>query len=440
MNKIRFIWEELKSSFWFVPSLIICLSIAAAFFLVSMDKMLSYEPEGIIRYVFPGSIQSARAVLSIISAAMIGVAGTVFSITLVALTLASSQFGSRLLRNFMHERLNQVVLGTYISTYVYCLIVLNTVKDNEQLSFIPNFSILVAILATIANIVLLIFFIHHISVSIQAEKVISDIYQSLGKNLDTLFPENIGESPADRQEEMDESKHIEKFPYKESSRSSKSGYIQYLDEEGLMRMASEHDLLIQMNSRPGDYIVHSASLADIYCKSEIEEGLAERIAKNYILGSSRTPQQDLEYAIYQLVEIASRALSPGINDPFTAIACIDNLSSILARLAQRKFPSKYRHDENGQLRVIADILTYEGVMNAAFNQIRQYGSGTPSVLIRLLESLQAILKFTQIEEQRLAIKKHAQMVYSLAQRSIDEPNDLEDLNSRYELLLKDLEK
>ncbi len=191
MGKLKFIWQELTGSFWFIPMLIILFSIGLASVLIFVDRAVDIRSIGYLNSILTESADSARSVLSTISGAMIGVAGTVFSITLVALTLASSQFGSRLLKNFMHERLNQVVLGTYVSTYVYCLIVLNVVKDNDAQVFIPTLSILVAIMAAIGNIVLLVIFIHSIASSIQADKVISDISISLRQNIERIFSEEL---------------------------------------------------------------------------------------------------------------------------------------------------------------------------------------------------------------------------------------------------------
>ncbi len=436
MKKLLFLWEELKTSFWFVPALIIAAAIALAIGFLYLDNLIHFQPSGIIQYIFTGSTDSARAVLSTISGAMIGVAGTVFSITLVALTLASSQFGSRLLRNFMHERLNQVVLGTYISTYVYCLIVLNTVKETDQVSFIPTFSVFVAILAAVANIVLLIIFIHHIAISIQADKVISDISVSLSKNINALFPEEMGEEP-----EPKAAPEVEvlkaKFRYRQSVKASRSGYLQYIDQEGIFDKANEMDWFISLHFRPGDFLVKDLEIATIHSHEKHEEKVLERLADNFIIGDVRTPQQDAEFSIHQMVEIAARALSPGVNDPYTAIACIDNLTSTMCYLTKVKFPSRYRYDEKENLRVMVEALTFEGMLNAAFNQIRQFAKGSPSVVIRLMEALITIHRFARNHEQKRAVQTHAEMVLRLAENSFEEKNDLEDMRKRSKQIIEE---
>ncbi len=429
MKKLLFLWEELKTSFWFIPTLIIAAAIGLAIGFLYLDNLIDFQPSGIIQYIFTGSADSARAVLSTISGAMIGVAGTVFSITLVALTLASSQFGSRLLRNFMHERLNQIVLGTYISTYVYCLIVLNTVKETDQISFIPTFSVFVAILAAVANIVLLIIFIHHIAISIQADKVISDISASLSKNINALFPEKMGEEP-----EPKAAPEVEvlkaKFRYRQTVKAPRSGYLQYIDQQEIFNKANEMDWFISLHFRPGDFLVKDLEIGTVHSHEKHEAKVLESLADNFIIGDVRTPQQDAEFSIHQMVEIAARALSPGVNDPYTAIACIDNLTSTMCYLTKVKFPSRYRYDENENLRVMVEALTFEGMLNAAFNQIRQFAKGSPSVVIRLMEALITIHRFARSHEQKKAIQTHAEMVLRLAENSFEEKNDLEDMRKR----------
>lgn len=434
MKRLYFFWDELIASFWFIPILIIMVSIGTAIGLLYLDHLIDLKPSGGLEFIYTGSVDSARSVLSTISGAMIGVAGTVFSITLVALTLASSQFGSRLLQNFMHERINQIVLGTYISTYVYCLIILNSVKSTDQLSFIPSFSVLFSIVAAIANIILLIIFIHHIAVSIQADKVIADISGTLSKNLKILFPEELGSGPeGDKIPNVIDIKNG--YQFKRHIVSPKSGYILYMDNSMIADMAKEEDLLIELYQRPGDYLVQDKVIGEVFSNKEYVDEEAFKFQDIFIIGKSRTTQQDSEFSIHQMVEIAGRALSPGVNDPYTAIACIDNLTSTMCYLTKVRFPSKYRYDEEQNLRVIASTLTFEGMMNVAFNQIRQFAGGSPSVVIRLMEAFITIDKFAKNNEQKSAVHKHAEMVLRVAEESFTEKNDLKDMRERSILIL-----
>jgi uncharacterized membrane protein len=275
---------------------------------------------------------------------MIGVAGTVFSVTLVALTLASSQFGPRLIKNFMYVRLNQIVLGSYISTYLYCLIVLNAIQENNDFTFIPTLAIFLAIIAAIANIILLIVFIHQIATSIQADKVISDISAFISKQVRVLFPEKMGDEP-DPADELPVDAIKAQYSNIISIKNSKSGYLQYIDSESILNIMTDFNALLELNYRPGDYLVEGVEIGKLYTNKTLEEDNLEKILFQFVIGKTKTAQQDLEFSIHQMVEIAARALSPGVNDPYTAIACIDNLTATMCYLAQVKFPSKYRVDD-----------------------------------------------------------------------------------------------
>lgn len=434
MNKILFFWQKLLSTFWFLPVLMIGLAVILSVSLVYLDSVVSFSQEGLIRYFLVNSSDSARSILSTISGAMIGVAGTVFSVTLVALTLASSQFGPRLIKNFMYVRLNQVVLGSYISTYLYCLIVLNSVRESDDYSFIPSISILMAILAAMANIILLIVFIHQIAVSIQADKVISDISDFIAKQVKRLFAEEI-EEEKHNEENVDTEAVISGYQIHSAIKSPKSGYLQYVDYEMLEEVITKNDVLLELNYRPGSYLVRGRKVGTVYSDTEFEKDKVEKILGQFFIGKTKTAQQDIEYSIHQMVEIAMRALSPGINDPYTAITCIDNLTATMCYLAKAKFPPKYLHDEEGKLRVIVDRVDFEGVLDAAFNQIRQFSGGSPAVIIRQMEALITISEFTSMKSYKKAVIKHAEMVLNVGKQTIKENNDLDDLNERAKKVL-----
>lgn len=434
MKKLLFFWKELLATFWFLPVSILSASIGLAMGTVYLDNSISISQNGWFRFFIVNSADSARTILSTISGAMIGVAGTVFSVTLVALTLASSQFGPRLIKKFMYVRLNQIVLGSYISTYLYCLIVLIAIKGSEDYTFIPSVSILVAIFAAIINIILLIVFIHQIAISIQADKVVADISIFISNQAENLFPELIGEEK-EGDGEIDFKKEVSQYAKRTSFRSPKGGYLQYIDGESLMNVVTEAEALFDLQVRPGAFLVQGMEVGWIYSNHELGKGQMEKIADQFVIGEVKTSQQDLEFSIHQMVEIAARALSPGVNDPFTAIACIDNLSATLSYLVKSKFPSKFRHDPVGKLRIVADTLDFKGVLDAAFNQIRQFAGGSPSVIIRLMEALITILNFAIEQAHHEAIVRHAEMIFRLGKESITEMNDLEDLRKRAEKIL-----
>lgn len=435
MKKLLLKWDKLKASFWFIPVVLIVISILLSFGLLYIDSLVHFPQDGLGHFLFVSSSDSARSILSTISAAMMGVAGTVFSITLVALTLASSQFGSRLIKNFMYVKINQIVLGAYISTYLYCLLVLNSVQDSNDYTFIPSISILVAIIATIANIILLIIFIHQIATSLQADKVASDITDIILRQVKTLLPEKIGED-SKSEYNLDISSVISGYQNRIPIKSPKNGYLQYIDSEALLKIVSKNNSLLELYHRPGGHMVAGAEMGLLYSNGNWKKDELEIIFRQFEIGKTKTSQQDIEFSIQQMVQIASRALSSGINDPYTAITIVDNLTATMSCLAQAKFPSKYRFDKEGNLRIIADVLKFEGVLDAAFNQIRQFSNGNTAVIIRLMEALTTIIRFANNERDKEAVIRHAEMVLNIGKETIKEKNDLDDLIKSAEAILK----
>lgn len=429
MRKPQYLLEKLNASFWFIPILMVSITIGSAIGLIYLDSRIQLSHHGALRYLLPASVDSARSILTIIAGAMMGVAGTVFSITLVVLTLASSQLGSRLVRNFMYDKLNQVVLGSYVSSFVYCLLILSSLKENDSFQFIPAISVLVALASAIAGIILLIIFIHHVSMSIQSDKVISEISEAMSKSIRKLFPEGIGHEEERQAPDINFLQQI--FPLKQEVRCKRSGYLQSIDGQGLLNIAQVNDCIIILQHRPGDFLVQDMVLCKVFCKEPCDKEVNEEIQAEFILGKVRTPLQDAEFSIHQMVEVAARALSPGVNDPYTAIACIDNLTSVMCYLAGVAFPSPYRYDLHSQLRVIADNHTFSGMLNAAFNQIRQYGEGSPSVMIRLMEAMNILSTFARNKNQQELIVQHAEMVMNAAEKTFSEKRDLEDIKERF---------
>ena len=432
--KLLYLWETIQTSFWFVPLLLVLVAIGSAIGLVYLDSKINFDPSATLGYLFSGGAEAARSILSTIAGAMLAVAGTVFSITLVALTLASSQFGPRLLRNFMHDRLNQIVLGAYIATFIYCLLVLRTVKSNNDIDFIPAISILFAMVVAVANIFLLIIFIHHISVGIQADSVLSESHKYLHKSIDKLFP--------DKDEEVDSQQRASVVQEMQNElkvisvvNSDEDGYLQMIDYDKLLKLAQKHDCFITLVNRSGDFVVKEQPLAKVHARKLLDDDLQKNIRRSMIIGGQRTPLQDVEFAIRQMVEVAARALSPGINDPFTAITCIDKLTATLSHLTRVHFPDKYRCDDKGVPRLEAQPVVFAGMMDASFNQIRQYAENSPAVLIRLMEALNTLMTFARTDDQRQAIQRHAAMVLEAGEAGITVKNDLKDLRIRYESFL-----
>lgn len=375
--------------------------------------------------LYTGDLDGSRALLTTIASSMITVAGVAFSITVVALSLASSQFGPRLLGNFMRDRGNQVVLGTFLATYLFCLMALRTLGGSEET--VPVVSTSVALLLAIASLGVLIFFIHHISTAMQAEHVVDAVARDLLAAVDQLVPE-LGEEAA-REDDGDDS---ESDPSRgRSLASSTDGYIQAIDEERLVEVAAENDLLLRLHCRAGHFVVAGECLAMLTGVDEIDDETAAALRRCFLIGRVRTGEQDAEYGIHQLVEVALRALSPGINDPFTAVACVDWLGAVMTKIGRRRLRSPRRRDADGRLRLVTDPLTFGGMLAAAFDQIRQNAGGHPAVSIRILEALRSVADELREDDRYEPVREQAHMTYTAANPEGLATKDRSDLERRY---------
>ena len=436
--KLRY---SLRSSYWFVPTLMMVLAVWLARDLLAIDRAGKSEWLDTLGWVhiFHGGADGALTLLSTVAGSMITVAVTAFSVTLVALTLASQQFGPRVLRNFMVDRSYQFVLGTFTSTFIYCLIVLRTVRSDEKHLFVPQVSISVALLLTLVSTVVLIYFIHHASISIHVWNIIGTIGSELNDSIDDLFPMQllgmpkykprwVAEIPSDFESEAC------------SIPSAGSGYIQVIDDDRLMQIAKSKDLILRLKRRTGKFVVQGTELAQVWPGQLVDQRLIGQINDAFLLGKQRTALQDVEFSIKHLVEIAIRSLSPAINDPFTAIGCIDLLCAALCRVAERELPSPYIYDDNNDLRLIANPVTFAGLVDDAFHQIRQYGRSDAAVTIRLLEAIEVIAKHTFKETNRMALLRHADMIERGSQGGLPEELDRKDVQIRYQAVLRALNR
>ncbi len=371
------LWDRVKNSYWFVPSIMFVGAIALALGMVRLDLYLSRSQALADSPLFPGfDGAGARSVLSTIASGMVTVTGLVFSLTIVSLQLASSQFGPRLLRTFMSSLGNQIVLGTFTSTFIYCLIVIGTIRDQ---GFVPQLSIGTGILLGIIDIAVLIFFIHHVASSIRIENLIAAVNADLREVIDERFPSEMGEGPVERARiDWDRLSLGQNFA---QVCASEGGYIRRIDSDTLMKAAREHDVVVGVERRPGDFVVEGGVLFCIWPAENVNDAIADHIRESVVLGRDRTPTQDIAFAIRQLVEVALRALSPGINDPFTAIECVNRLGEGLCVVVRRPRPSAYRFDENHRLRVIAEPLSLHELTHAAFDPIARAGGGNGDVAL-----------------------------------------------------------
>ena len=402
-------WERLRASYWFLPSLLAIGAILLSALTLHLDGTISPNWARNTAWIWAGGAEGARNVLATIASSTITVAGVVFSITIVTLTLASSQFGPRLLRNFMTDLGTQLVLGVFVATFLYCLLVLRAIRGTDRVTVVPFLSVTCGVIFAVASVGFLIFFIHHISTSIIAENVIARVANDLRSNIDRLYPDEVDAATATAQPEpanLPES--FTRDPL--TIVSDTSGFIQAIAMESLLALATERDLVIRLLRRPGNFVAEGARLAEVVPRAADQDDLPKKIIGAVYFGRDRTPTQDIEYSIDQLVEVGVRALSPGVNDPFTAITCIEWLGAALIRVAGRHIPSRWCYDDENRLRIITGATDFAGIANSALNQLRQYGSSSVAVTVRLLDVLERVGRHLVRQTDREVLLTHARAV------------------------------
>lgn len=433
------IWEDIRTSFWFVPTLMTCGAIILSIFTLWLDHGAIPTDKTVVWWIYSGEASGARSVLSVISGSMITVTSIVFSITIVTLALASGQFGSRLLRNFMRDTGNQVVLGTFIATFIYSLLILRSVRSEGGDEFIPYISVSVGVFLVFLSVGVLIYFIHHVATKIQAESIVSTIFEETTEAIDNQFPLQLTdqkEEGTDRKQNLQSDLPDTFYEKAYDIKAGSSNYLKIVEFKNLLKLAEKHNLILEVLYRPGDFIISGNTIMLVWPPHRIDEALHNKLYNNVILAEHKATTQNAEYGIQQLVETAVRALSPGINDPFTAVNCIDRLAAILCQVAQKQFPSPYHSDAAGKLRIIVKTATFEGYVDTAFNQIRQNSKSSAAVMIKLMEAIRVIISFLSLSEQHSILRNHAEMIKNMGQKNLEEQQDLYDLQSRYEKIVQ----
>lgn len=424
--RLRKLLDDLAETFWLLPALIVLAGILAALALVQIDRSGILPSWLLEEWLYDGGATGARTLLGVVASSMIGVAGTVFSITIAALSLAAGQMGPRLLRNFTKDRGNQVTLGAFLGTFSYALIVLRSVRTLDEGAFIPHLSLTFAIILAFVCVATLVYFVGHMAGRINVDTVIELVSEEVQSAILRLTTDKrqADPPPADFWKDgtpIDDSRH---------------GYLQHLDEQGLADWAAEHQTAIRLLVRPGHYVFPGAPIAVMIPPVE---GAAAAIRNATALGPERVSSADLQFAVRQLVEVAVRALSPGINDPHTAIGALDRLGAALCQIVPLNLPSGVVMRDDRPVLVLPSIH-YDGLLNGMFHMIRQNASTSPAVLIRILDVLTAVVSAERDHQRMSCLKAHADLVASDARRTISEPADLRDIDLRHAAFLTMLRK
>ena len=418
--RLRSWWYDVEQSLWFLPAVLTAVAMLLAVLTVRLDQTIVADRRTEVAWIFGGGAEGARGVLQAIAGTMITVTGLVFSITVVALQLASSQLTPRVLRAFMGDRGNQAVLGFFIGTFTYALLVLRVVRSPLEGAggFVPSLSVTLAIVLALVSVALLIYFIHHAANSMRASVVIDRTAVATRELIAHLYPDEVGEAAL-----LIPPAWLATAPAALVCAEG-SGYVQEFNVEALFALAERHTLIIRLEPLVGDFVLPGAPVASVWPASALDEDILRAIRAAPVLGPERTLHADLAFGVQQLSDIAVKALSPGINDPTTAILCIDRLGEILVRLANRGQPEAVRRSDDGQVRVVLPGSSFARIVGIAFDPIRHYGAGDPTVAAHLMTSLGWIAALTP-SVHRSPLVEQARCVLTAMHAQLRIPQDRE---------------
>jgi uncharacterized membrane protein len=409
--------NRLRSTYWFLPALVTVACIGAGLVLTAVDRM-NPDATAWLGWAYGGGAAGARALLSAVAGSTITVVSVTFSVMVVALTVSSQHFGPRLLNSFMRDPASQLVLGTFTGTFAYCLVVLRTVQGDggEDYSvFVPHLAVTVSVVLTLFSVAMLIYYVHHIASSMQVSEITVRVADDFERTIERLYPDLLGDEGPPR---MSDRLHVP--PDAVRVHSDSSGYLQGIHGEAVLALASDESLTVWLTARPGDFVTEGTALGAAHPAPRDLEAFARRLRQACTLGSDRTSEQDIGFAAQQLAEVALRALSPGVNEPFTAMTCIDRLGQGLARLATRRLPNPVRRDDGGAPRVVARPREFDELVEEIFEPIVISAAPHPAVLERVLATLRMLAGMAQRQTDRDAIFRLGDQVHSVAVR-LDEP-------------------
>lgn len=422
MAKLIKFWNDLRSSYWFIPTLMSLIAAAMAFAMSSLDGYIGNQWIQNVPWVYRVQAEGARGLLTTVAGSMIGVAGVTFSITIAALSYTTSTLGPRLLTKFMNDTGNQITLGTFVSTFVYCLLLLRTIRASNETGgdFVPHLSMLVAVLFAVASLAVLIYFIHHITESLHVSNVVGDVARDLDSAIERY------DQRAREAEDHDAASLPATFTETAVAiRADGDGYIQNLVYTRLMQQAVKHDLVLRLERVPGDFVDHSQVLLHAWPSGHVTDEIAQTLRHTYAWGRQRTQSQDVMFLVNELVEIAARALSPGVNDPYTAMGCLDWLSASLNRLARCNVLAMNRFDDEGTLRLWAPRFDFQTLANAIYDQLRAYFATDRNAAVHMLDRIGDTGEFIERSAQRALMREHADALQEAALEAMTSQRDRE---------------
>jgi uncharacterized membrane protein len=427
--------QRLGERFWFVPAVLCLGAVLVAELLIWVDRAWELIlPAWADAVLYRVGESGSRDILAAIAGSSLGVAGTTFSITMAVLALTSSSYGPRLIRNFMADRGNQVVLGVYVATFLYSLLVLRSVRavgdpgDPDAEVFVPHLAINFAVVLAVLNVAVLIYFIHHISDSIQISTIARRVRTDLHGTVDRLYPDQLGGDVRDVDGDDDLPDGLDEDAAQ--VHATLPGYVTSVRGEDLVEAAREADVLVHLCVRPGQYVLDESLVARVHPPERATEEVIEAVRGAIHVDDARNPYQDVSFAVQQLTELAVRALSPGTNDPFTAVNALDDLSSGLSRLAERETPSSRRYDASGTLRVYAPHVGAVELTSTVLDNVRWYAAGSPAVMHSALDLVQRVGRRAGERAVRARLLTQVRLMEEAFRRAGHQEHDVDEFAER----------
>lgn len=427
--------QRVRERFWFLPAVLCVAAVLIAQLLTwaerSWQVTLPYWTETLFYRV---GESGSRDILGAIATSSLAVAGTTFSITMAVLALTSSSYGPRLIRNFMADRSNQFVLGVYVATFLYSLLVLRTIRavgdpgDPQAEVFVPHLAVNFAVALAVLNVVVLIFFIHHISDSIQISTIARRVRTELHRTVERLYPEQVGRDEREVEDDatLPERLEADGVPVL----AQQPGYVTAVLDQDLLELAQQADVLVSLRVRPGRYVIEGSVLALVHPLERDGHEVLKAVREAIMIDDARDPYQDVSFAVQQLTELAVRALSPGVNDPFTAINALDDLSSGLSLLAQREMPSAFRYDGDGTLRVHAPYTGAVELTSVVLDNMRWYAATSPSVMHASLSLIERVGRNAEHRAIRARLLTQVRLLEEAFRRAENQEHDIDEFAVR----------
>jgi uncharacterized membrane protein len=415
-------WDRLEVSFWFAPTIMALGAVVLAWVIYWLDSQIPNDVLQSSRFVLSGSPGELRAALLGIAGTVLATAGVVFTLLTLPLSTVAAQYGSRLLRVFLGDRTTQLVLGMFVATFVYCIAAALSIPPVDVEHESPQLTATLGVYLMLATFATLIVLVQHISTMLQAPNIAAAAAAELQDVISAELSREItssADAPGGFETRPDPGSEglpataTELGDYPVRVRST--GYIQFIDPEIMLTLAREKNLVIRLLHKPGHYVQSGAVVALVWPAGRVDKQFDKLIHRAFQVGNGRTPTQDIEYAVNQLTEMAVRAMSPAINDPFTAMTCLDHLGDGLAKFIRQGEKGSHYYDRDGRLRLVLEPVTFDALLGAAFDMLRHASCDNASVLLHMLAVIDTIGQETKAPEARQLLLRHVSLIQAESQ-------------------------